>query len=157
MSITVAGYLSKNFSQAEYHPGSANVPIYKETMVFIRCLQTFRNWLNQQMYVVSFFRTKSENAKVGGIPTSNHLRGCAIDFHLYNKTIDKALFIKYSKKWAEICKIYGVKGESGLYNNWVHLGIQNSAQAKANGGKFVHWDSRSGKQVNNPFSELRGL
>lgn len=157
MSIVVSGKISKNFSQEEYHAGSATVPIYKESMVFIRCLQELRNWLKKSMYVVSFFRTKAENAKVGGIPTSNHTRGCACDWHLYNQTINKTLFIQYSKKWAEICNRYGVKGESGLYNWGMHVGIQNSAQAKANGGKYVHWDSRSGKQINNPFSELKGL
>lgn len=157
MSIIFTGEISKNFSQQEYHGGSANVCYYASTATFVRCLQQFRNWLKQKMYVVSWYRTKAENAKVGGIPNSNHCTGTAIDFHLYNKTIDKALFIKYATKWAEICKNNGCVGEAGLYNNWVHLGMQNPTQAISTGHKFVHWDSRSGKQIMNPFSELKGL
>lgn len=152
--IVMRGRLSKNFSQEEYHAGSATVPMYAETIVFIRAIQAFRKWLNAKMYVVSWFRTKEENMKVGGIANSNHLNGTAMDFHLYNQTVDKATFIKWSKKWAAICRQYGCVGEAGLYTNWVHLGIQNSQQAIINGHKFYHWDSRSGKQINLPFPEL---
>ena len=157
--IVLQGNLSKNFTQAEYHRGDAKVGMTKETIVFIRVLQAFRNWLKASMIVISWGRTKAENAAVGGIPNSNHLlpRACALDWHLTNRTIDKTLFIKYAKKWASLCKSAGVLGECGLYNWGMHIGIQNSAQAKANGGRFVHWDSRTGKQINNPFTELRGL
>ena len=155
--IKFQGNLSKNFSQSEYHPGSMEVYMYASTVTFIRCIQAFRRWLNQPMYVISWYRTKKENITVGGIPTSNHLTGTAIDWHLYNHDTTKDEFIKYCKKWASICKQYGCVGEGGLYGWGVHLGIQNPDQAKANGHKFVHWDSRSGKQIDNPFPELRDI
>lgn len=155
--IVLSGNLSKNFTQAEYHPGNATVYMYKETIVFIRAIQAFRNWLKKPMIVVSWYRTKAENAKIGGVPNSNHLRGCAQDFHLTDRVIDKTLFIKYAKEWNAITRALGCVGEAGLYNWGVHLGIQNTSQARANGNKFVHWDTRSGRQVNNPFPELRGL
>lgn len=160
MSITLSGNLSKNFTQQEYHKGTANVSMTKETIVFIRLIQRFRAWLGKPMYVISWARTKAENAKVGGIATSNHLlpRACAIDFYISGTTIDRGLFVKYAKEWANLCKTYGpCVGEAGLYTWGVHLGVQNSSQAKGNGYHFVHWDSRSGKQIMNPFAELRGL
>lgn len=159
MAITFSGNLSKNFTQAEYHKGTATVSMSKETIIFIRTIQDFRNWLKKPMYVTSWARTKAENMAIGGISTSNHLipRACAIDWHLNGKTIDRALFVQYAKKWNELTRAAGTVGEAGLYNWGVHLGIQNTSQAKANGHKFVHWDSRSGKQINNPFAELRGL
>lgn len=155
--IAFSGNISKNFTQREYHPGNTTVYYTVNTSTFVRCLQQFRTWLNAPMIVVSWYRTKQENIKVGGISTSNHLTGTALDWRLNNKTIDKATFIKYAKKWAEICKANGCVGEAGIYKTWVHFGMQNPSQAKANGHKFFHWDSRSGKQVNNPFSELKGL
>ena len=155
--IVFSGNISKNFTQREYHPGTATVYYTVNTSTFVRCLQQFRNWLKQPMIVVSWYRTKTENIKIGGISTSNHLTGTACDWRLNGKTIDKATFITYAKKWAEICKANGCVGEAGLYTWGVHWGMQNPSQAKANGHKFFHWDSRSGKQVNNPFSELRGL
>jgi hypothetical protein len=157
--IIFEGNLSKNFSQAEYHPGSATVHMCAETVIFIRAIQTFRKWINRPMYVVSWARTRDENMKIGGIPTSNHLlpRACAIDWHLYNYTITTEDFKKYCKKWASICKQYGCIGEGGIYQWGVHLGIQNAEQAKFNGHKFYHWDSRTGKQVNLPFKDLYNI
>lgn len=156
--IALSGNVSKNFTQAEYHPGTATVYMTSGTMTFIRCLQAFRNWLGTAMYVVSWYRTKTENLRVGGIATSNHLTGTAMDFKL-NKTITKAMFVSYAKKWAEICKANGCVGEAGFYDaGWIHLGMQNTNQAKANGHKFVHWHTtKQGKQTNNPYPELRGL
>lgn len=157
--IEFAGNLSKNFSQSEYHPGSAKVYMYRQTVVFIRCIQAFRNWINKPMYVISWYRTKQENITIGSTvgERSNHRTGTAMDWHLYNHDFTKDEFIKYSKKWAAICKQFGCVGESGWYLWGMHLGIQNPDQAKATGHKFVHWDSRSGKQIDNPFPELRGL
>ena len=155
--IEYKGQLSKNFSQSEYHPGSATVYMYEATMTFIRCIQAFRKWLNKPMYVVSWYRTKHENIVVHGIPTSNHLTGTAMDWHLYNHDIGTDEFIRYAKKWAAICRQFGCVGEAGIYTWGLHFGMQNPEQAKATGHKFVHWDSRSGKQVNNPFKELIGV
>ncbi len=161
MSIMLSGNLSKNFTQREYHAGSMAVSMNKETIVFIRALQTFRTWLNKPMYVVSWARTVEENKKVGGISSSNHLlpRACAIDFNLGGPALTKADFIKWATKWAAICRAVGCVPEAGLYaKGWIHFGIQNSAQAKANGKKFVHWyTDKNGKQTNNPYAELRGL
>lgn len=152
--IKFSGNIAEHFSQAEYHPGSATVYMYKETITFIVCLRKFRAWLKQKMYVVSWYRTREENMKVGGIPTSNHLTGTAIDWHLYNHTITTEEFKTYCRKWAQICKEVGCLGEAGIYTWGVHLGMQNPTQAKVNGRKFYHWDSRSGKQINLPFKDL---
>lgn len=152
--IQFSGKLSKNFSQEEYHAGSATVYMFKETIVFIRAIQSFRNWLDKPMYVVSWYRTARENAAVGGIENSNHKTGTALDWHLYNHDITREEFIRYATKWGQICKSMGCVGEAGIYKNWVHFGIQNKRQAVVNGHRFYHWDSRSGKQINMPFKEL---
>jgi glycerol-3-phosphate cytidylyltransferase len=96
--IRFSGNLSKNFSQEEYHAGSATVYMYKETVTFIKCIQAFRNWLNKPMYVVSWYRTREENMKVGGIVRSNHLTGTACDWHLYNHVISTDEFNWNSKR-----------------------------------------------------------
>lgn len=157
--IQFSGNISKNFTQREYHQGNTTVYYTVNTSTFVRCLQQFRNWLKQPMIVVSFFRTKSENIRLGGIPTSNHLTGTACDFKLNGKTIDQATFITWAKKWNEITRANGCVGEAGFYDaGWVHLGMQNPSQAKANGHKFVHWHTlKNGTQINNPYPELRGL
>ena len=64
--------------------------------------------------------------------------------------MSKEDFTRYAKKWKEICKAHGIVGEAGLYTWGIHLG-SSVRYAKA----FYHWDSRSGKQVNLPFKELK--
>lgn len=155
--ISFSGRLSKNFSQEEYHAGSATVYMNMGTVTFIKAIQEFRNWHKKPMYVVSWYRTKAENLKVGGIANSNHLLGCALDFHFLNNEPTEKEFIWMAKKWNTIMKKYNAVGEMGIYKWGYHIGMQNSEQAKVNGHKFVHWDSRSGKQINDPFEALRNI
>lgn len=157
--ITASGNLSKNFSQAEYSKGVSTAYMYAVTYTFIKCIQKFRSWLGRPMYVVSWWRSKPQNASLKGHPNSNHLTGSAMDFTLGGKAITQAMFITYAKKWAEICKYFGCAGEAGYYDaGWIHLGIQNQTQAASTGRKFVHWHTtKQGQQINNPYPELRGL
>ena len=147
------GNLTKHFTIEEYTVGNAptaTLTITERAYHFAMLLEEFRVWLDRPMIVTSWKRSEALNKKVGGISTSNHLTGTACDWHT-NITITQEKFIKYAKKWKKICKKHGFVGEAGLYTWGMHLGIQNTKQAKANGEKFFHWDSRSGKQKNNPF------
>lgn len=56
-------------------------------------------------------------------------------------------FIRYAKKWKEICETHGVVGEAGLYTWGIHLGSSISYSKV-----FYHWDTRSGRQKNLPFT-----
>ena len=152
-TVRWSGNLTKHFTLEEYYIGnspSASLTITKRAYLFARLLEKFRVWLDKPMIVTSWKRSKSLNKRVGGISTSNHLTGCAADWHISVK-ITEAMFIKYAKRWKQICIAAGVVGEAGLYTWGVHFGIQNDAQVKANGGKFVNWDSRSGKQITGAF------
>nr|DAZ80137.1 MAG TPA: peptidase [Caudoviricetes sp.] len=100
------------------------------------------------MKVNAWYRTVAYNKSVGGNSNSSHLRGVATDWGLPN--VSKDDFIKYAKKWRSICNAHGVVGEAGLYKWGIHLGSSVKYSKK-----FYHWDSRSGKQVNMPFKELK--
>lgn len=147
------GNLTKHFTLEEYTVGNAKnatLTITERAYHFAMLLEEFRVWLGRPMTVTSWKRSEALNKSVGGISTSNHLTGTACDWHT-NIPITQEKFIKYAKKWKKICKAHGFVGEAGLYTWGMHLGIQNDKQAKANGNKFFHWDTRSGKQKNNPF------
>lgn len=156
--IIFQGNISKNFTQQEYHKGAGAVYYSAATGTFVRCLQQFRSWVKRPMTVVSWYRSAQENANIGGIKSSNHLTGTACDFRFSSRT-DEKTFITYARKWAEICRLNGCVGEAGFYDaGWIHFGMQNSIQAKSTGHKFVHWHTtKQGKQIMNPYSELRGL
>nr|DAW07835.1 MAG TPA: peptidase [Caudoviricetes sp.] len=141
--------LTKHFSFAEYSVNqTGTVKLTEESILHAVCLEEFRKWLNQPMKVNAWYRTEEYNQKVGGNANSSHLRGCATDWGMPGLT--KNEFIKYSKKWKAICASHGIVGEAGLYKWGMHLGssIQYSK-------KFYHWDSRTGKQINMPFSALK--
>ena len=157
MSIYFKGTkVSKHFTAAEYnHDNSKDVFMTDVSLVFIDCIEEFREWTGKSIYVTSWFRDPAVNKACGGISTSNHLTGTAMDFYFKDQNMaDEIRFIRRAIKWGEIVKAHGYVGEAGLYKGFYHFGIQNPSQAAANGNKFMHWDSRSGSQINKPFAVL---
>lgn len=150
--IEWTGNLTEHFTSREYTKVDGDQVCYldRDAMLQANMLEEFRVWLKRPMIVTSWYRTEKANKMAGGISTSNHLRGCATDWHT-NIEITSSKFIKYAKKWKAICKKHNVVGEAGLYKWGIHFGYQNANQVKINGGKFFNWDSRSGKQKNNAF------
>lgn len=149
--------ITGHFKTTEYNmDGSTDCFMDADTLSFIHCIEEFRRWLGMPMHVHSWYRSYAVNKKVGGISTSNHLKGTAMDWHC-KSPINTANFIKYVTKWNEICKANGRVPEAGIYSWGYHFGIQNSSQAVANGYRLFHWDSRTGTQINKPFRELNLL
>lgn len=136
--------LTEHFSIKEYTVNqTGTVKLTAEAILHAQCLEEFRLWLGKSMQVNAWYRTPAYNKKVGGNANSSHLRGVATDWGV---SLTEEKFIKYTKKWKEICENHGIVGEAGLYSWGMHLG-SSVKYSKA----FYHWDSRSGKQINNPF------
>ncbi len=145
MKIKLTG-LTKHFTLSDYGKDqTGTIPMSDEALLHAQMLEEFRAWLGRPMEVNAWYRTKWYNQKVGGIATSSHLKGTATDWHT-NIELTEEKFIKYAKKWKEICKSHGVVGEAGLYTWGAHFG-SSITYSKS----FTHWDSRSGHQINNPF------
>lgn len=143
--IVFKGRLTKHFTAEEYTVNQTeNCDITVEALKHAEILEEFRTWLGKPMKVNAWYRTKEYNKKVGGVSNSSHLRGVATDWGISG--VSQADFIKYAKKWKALCKKHGVVGEAGLYKWGIHLG-SHVTYSKT----FYHWDSRSGKQINNPF------
>lgn len=161
MYIYMTGkHLTENFTRDEYYRANrktdGKIRMYPETFIFMTAIQKFREQIGKPMYVNCWFRTKAFNKRCGGISTSNHLKGCAMDWYFKGIDMsDEKLFIEYALKWKDLINtinctdIFGdIQGEAGLYRGFWHFGIQTYSK------KFYHWDSRSGKQINKPFKEL---
>ena len=148
-TVKVTG-LTEHFTLAEYaKEQTGEIPLTAEAILHAVMLEEFRQWLGRPMDVHIWYRTPEYNAKKSKTSTSSHLRGVATDFNT-NITIDKAKFIKYAKKWRDICKAHGVVGEAGIYTWGMHLGSSVKYSKK-----FYHWDTRTGTQIDMPFSELK--
>ena len=142
--------LTEHFAFTDYGKNqTGTIPIDAAALLHAQLLEEFRIWLGRPMTVHAWYRTAAYNKKVDGVPTSSHLKGTATDWST-NIEITKEKFIKYATKWKEICAAHDVVGEAGLYAWGVHFGSQVTYSKS-----FTHWDSRSGKQINNPFKELR--
>lgn len=146
MSIIFKGNLTDHFTAYDYTINqTSDVALTQESYEHALMLEEFRQWLKRPIEVHAWYRTASYNKKVGGASNSSHLNGLATDWHT-NITITEEKFIKYAKKWKEICKRHNCVGEAGLYTWGMHLG-SHVKYSKT----FYHWDSRSGKQINKPF------
>ena len=146
MSIIFKGNLTDHFTADDYSINqTSNVTLTQESYEHALMLEEFRQWLKRPIDVHAWYRTSSYNKKVGGASNSSHLNGLATDWHT-NIKITEEKFIKYAKKWKEICERHNCVGEAGLYTWGMHLG-SHITYSKT----FYHWDSRSGKQINKPF------
>ena len=146
MSIIFKGNLTDHFTADDYSINqTSNVTLTQESYEHALMLEEFRQWLKRPIVVHAWYRTASYNKKVGGASNSSHLNGLATDWHT-NITITEEKFIKYAKKWKEICERHNCVGEAGLYTWGMHLG-SHITYSKT----FYNWDSRTGTQKNNAF------
>lgn len=154
MIFKCKGKMTPHFTWEEFSVGNdpkAEIVVTAEALLHAQLLEKFRVIIDKPMTVNAWYRTKEYNRAVGGIETSNHLDGTGTDIGWPG--ISKALYLKYSLIWAGLCREAGVNGETGLYKWGMHFGSSLKYTKK----KFNHWDSRSGKQINRPFEELRAV
>ena len=122
MSIIFKGNSTDHFTADDYSINqTSNVTLTQESYEHALMLEEFRQWLKRPIEVHAWYRTSSYNKKVGGASNSSHLNGLATYWHT-NITITEEKFIKYAKKWKEICNKHNCVGEAGLYTWGMHLG-----------------------------------
>ena len=155
MKVIFKGNLTPHFTIDEYAVGNTDdVHLTEDAYTFALILEHTRVDAGLRFYVNSWCRSYKLNKAVGGVSSSNHLRGCACDFHLTNK-VTRARFIKIVKIFKRWCREYGVVGEAGIYSNFIHLGIQSPTQIAINNNKFIQWDGRkAGPLIFNNIREV---
>lgn len=138
--------LTEHFTFKEYAKNqTGTVKLTAEAILHAQCLEEFRKWLQRPMKINAWYRTAVYNKKVGGNAKSSHLRGVATDWGMPG--LSEKEFIRYAKKWKEICEAHEIVGEAGLYTWGMHMG-SSVKYSKT----FYNWDSRSGKQINKAFA-----
>lgn len=143
--------LTKNFSYGEFTVDCSNetCKLSYKAMLHAHLLQHLRDYLNKPVYVSSWYRTKKYNSKIGGVPDSNHLTGCATD--IYFSSLNQRSFIRVAKKWKKLCEEHGVVGEIGYYpdDGFIHVGSSIRYS-----DTFFNWRTKSGKQTNGYFDKM---
>ena len=122
----VKGNLTKDLTVDNYGVNQTEtVVLTEDALAHAKRVQKFLDWMNwsQNPTINAWWRSKTYNARVGGVKNSLHLTGEAIDFGSKKfSEFTEARFDKYAKKWFEICDEDRVKGEFGIYSWGIHLG-----------------------------------
>ena len=91
--------------------------------LIVNCLQPLRNKLGKPMIITSGFRNPQINKLVGGVSTSQHTKGQAVDFIVDGMTPAAIVdFIKSS----------GIEYDQCIneYDNWVHISYNKTNNRK---------------------------
>ncbi len=99
-----------------------NIPNAKQLLamqnVATKCFEPLREWYGKPIIINSFFRNDKLNSAVGGAPTSQHLKGEAIDLTGGSKVENKKLFdwLKANVKFDQLINEYNY--------SWVHVSLK---------------------------------
>lgn len=91
--------------------------------LIVYCLQPIRNKLNKPMTITSGYRNFTVNHLVGGVDTSQHTKGQAVDFVVKGMNIKEVIeFIKKS----------GIEFDQLIneYDKWVHISFVKGKNRK---------------------------
>lgn len=82
------------------------------------CLQPIRDKIKKPMIITSGFRCPTVNFFARGAVNSNHLTGCAADFHINGMTIKQTIdfILKSGIEFDEL---------GNEYNKWVHIAYRH--------------------------------
>jgi len=87
------------------------------------CLQPLRTKLGKPIVITSGYRNSKVNHLVGGVDTSQHTKGQAVDFHVDGMTISQVIdFVKKS----------GIEYDQLIneYDKWVHISYNKGHNRK---------------------------
>lgn len=113
---------TKHFSLEEMtktSTGIQNIPdeeqICRMRVLCEKVLQPLRDWYNKPIIVTSGFRSYKVNKKVGGVASSQHTFGEAVDITGGNKEVNKLLYdyIKENLEFDQLINEYNY--------SWIHV------------------------------------
>lgn len=122
--------LSKNFKLDEFKCKCGSCDPILVDDVLVNWLQKIRDHFGKSVHVNSGYRCKAHNSspKVGGSPSSHHVKGMAADIRVQGITPEEV---------AKYAESIGIK-RIGLYDNFVHIGSDT---------KKRFWLGHEGKEV----------
>ena len=127
--------MTKNFNKSEFESKCGReMPeeVYHNVVKVANQLQYLRDYLGEPIRINSAYRSPEHNAKVGGVPKSQHLLGKAADI------VVKGMKTEFLYQYIEDAISNGemLQGGLGLYDTFVHYDIR---------GTKARWDYRKNK------------
>ncbi len=88
--------------------------------VALMCFEPVRKWYGKPLEILSFFRSLLVNTAVNGSPTSDHLKGCSIDFTAGSREENLKIFL-----WCKANLIF----DQLIWENdgrWIHISFRKT-------------------------------
>ena len=126
--------LSEHFSLGEFtksgsHPEVYNIPSHEAIANLAnlsKWLEVLRERAGTPIVINSGYRSPQLNKKIGGVPTSNHLTGCAVDIRtsgMEQAICYAAILINYAKETnQEFDELLIEKNRYGAI--WLHFAVR---------------------------------
>jgi len=122
-------YLEATASPTALRSGIKNTPNEEQLanmkLVAEKCFEPIRAWYGKPIKVNSFFRCDELNKAVKGAPTSEHVKGMAIDFSAGSKAENKKIYewaIKNLPEWNQAINEYNF--------TWIHISYNSHGNGK---------------------------
>lgn len=107
----------------------------------ISILDAFREFVSCPVILHSTFRDIEHNRKVGGVSTSQHLTGSAVDFHVHGITHLSA--ISRLKDFCKESSFAKFLGQIIIYDSFFHVALCSPTHKK-----ICFYDKRTSKEFN---------
>lgn len=118
------GYFdTKEFESKDGQPSPFETVVQKELIVRLNAV---RSRFGKPIIVNSGYRSPEHNAKVGGVPNSQHVKGTAADIRPED--------LKDLPELQKICDEMNPHGGVGYYDTFCHVDVR---------GEKARWDNRS--------------
>lgn len=111
----------KNLTDCEKNKAMHDKRLCANLCEFVRMLNNVREIFPYPIYINSWYRSDEHNRRVGGVSTSQHLDGSAIDitFKDFGSNVDKFLDALNDSGSFIIC------GQVIVYKTFIHIGLLN--------------------------------
>jgi len=129
---SISNKISRNFSFSEFKTtktGLPNEPGEDEKAWIVALVQEIMQPLRDeigQIVITSGYRSPDVNTRIGGSPTSQHMKGQACDFYAVNLSRKDTFLLLYASQYPIRQCIYYPKDEG----NFVHVAIDPQRPAK---------------------------
>lgn len=98
-------------------------------LVAEKLFEPIRDWYGKPIKVNSFFRNAQTNALVGGVKTSNHLRGEAIDITGGSRVENKKIYDWCKANFTDFDELIWEYGDA-TGPDWVHISYRKIGNRK---------------------------
>ena len=140
VQLNSGAQLSPHFTLGELtksnsHPEIYNIPSHEAIANLKRVctwLEELRTRAGGPIMINSGYRSPQLNRAIGGVPTSNHLTGCAVDIHVTGMEqliVYAAILIDISKAWQQdFDELLIEKNKHGAI--WLHFAIRPNSNRR---------------------------